>query len=222
MCLAAIGASFIVFTTASSTSFLALIAALGALALFPIRQHVRFMRWAALGILVMLQLLMENNVWHVLLRFGVLTGSQGYHRYWLIENCVRHFSDWALMGCSTQGWSGPSQYDVANNYVIQAVTGGLITLMLFLGLLVTAYRQVSSACRLAQADPITSWLVWCIGVALFVHSVSFVGLTYFGQLFFAWGLHIGLIGSLSRLAAASNANGGNDIEVSAEPALSEW
>ena len=40
-------------------------------------------------------------------------------------------------------------------------------------------------------------LVWGLAVGLFIHCVNFLGVTYFGQVSFAWYLSLGAIISLS-------------------------
>ena len=41
---------------------------------------------------------MKAPVWALIQRIDIVGGSSGWHRYELIDQCIKHFSDWWLMG----------------------------------------------------------------------------------------------------------------------------
>ena len=48
--------------------------------------------------LVALHLVMKAPVWALIAHIDLTGSSSGYHRYMLVDNCIRHFSDWWLLG----------------------------------------------------------------------------------------------------------------------------
>ena len=79
---------FIVVASASSTPLLSVAAALAAAFLFPIRFHLRYVRWATVASLVALHIVMKAPVWHLISRIDLVGGSTGYQRYKLIDSAV--------------------------------------------------------------------------------------------------------------------------------------
>ena len=95
----------IVLTSNSSTPVLAYAAGMLAIFLWPIRRWMRAIRWGIVILLVSLHLVMKAPVWHLISRIDISGGSSGYHRYMLVDQCIRHFSDWWLIGVkSTYDW----------------------------------------------------------------------------------------------------------------------
>ena len=41
----------------------------------------------------MLHLVMNGPVWSLIARVDLTGSSSSYHRYYLLDNCIRHFSD---------------------------------------------------------------------------------------------------------------------------------
>ena len=72
--------------------------------------------------------------------------------------------------------------DPTNQYVVEGLNGGLLTLAVFLLVLVFAFGNVGRALALVSYSLVRQWICWCIGVAVFVHAVTFLGVGYFGQM----------------------------------------
>jgi len=74
--------------------------------------------------------------------------------------------------------------DVTNMYVAQGLNGGLLGLIAFLLVLVFSWGNVGRALntRSIARSLKHQWICWCIGVAIFVHAVTFLGVGYFGQM----------------------------------------
>lgn len=186
----------IVVACASSTPVAALGAAIvGALA-WPLRNSMRLVRWGILGSLVGLHLVMKAPVWHLLGRIDLVGGSTGYHRYRLIDAAVNNFADWAVIGTrSTAAW-GYYLFDVTNHYILEGVRGGLVTLSLFvvqIGIAFAAIGHVRAANTERRANEV---LAWSIGVALFVHVIAFIAVSYFGQIIVLWYMLLSISASL--------------------------
>lgn len=171
---------FMVLTTNSSTPVGTLIVVLLLLALFRYRAYGRQIAYGTCAMVLVLHLIMQAPVWHLISRINLIIGSTGYHRYRLIDGAIGHFGEWAMMGTrSTSHW-GRGLEDITNYYVRQGVTGGLITLLLFVILLVTAVRIVGGY-SISVAQPKQRVLAWCVCVSILGHCVAFLGISYFGQ-----------------------------------------
>ena len=46
-------------------------------------------------------------------------------------------------------------------------------------------------------------LAWALGVALLTHTMSFLAVSYFGQIIIVWYLLLGMIGSLASVRSAA-------------------
>jgi hypothetical protein len=187
--IAAVGltaAAVMVLTSASSTPLLACTAGIVGLCFWPFRKQMRWIRWAVVTLLVSLHLVMKAPVWALIARVDVIGASSGYHRYELVNQTIRHFGDWWLYGVKdTSGW-GWNMGDTANQFVDVAVTGGLVTLMLFIGILAYSFQRIGLARKACKNDLRNQRFVWALGACLFANVVAFFGITYFDQTQVTW------------------------------------
>ncbi len=123
-CTGLIGATLMVFASYASTSWLAYGAGLLGLAFWPLRNQMRLVRWGIVAMLIGLHLVMHGPVWSLIEHIDVTGGSSSYHRYMLVDNCIRHFSDWWLLGYKNYGSWGFDMWDLCNQFVVAALTGG--------------------------------------------------------------------------------------------------
>lgn len=180
-----IAATVIVLTSNSSTPLLAYMAAVGALFLWPLRRHMRIIRWGMVLSLIPLQLMMNNPVWHVIGRLDFL-GGNAWDRERLVDNFLRHFGDWWLLGVkSTEDW-GWSMWDLSNQFVSVGAEHGLFPLICFLFILVYAFRYVGVSRRASEGKSSEEFFFWALGAALFSHIAAFFGVAYFDQTRVAW------------------------------------
>jgi hypothetical protein len=180
-----IAATVIVITSNSSTPAMAYLAGVGALCLWPIRKHMRSVRWGLLFALIPLQLSMNNPVWHIIGRLDFL-GGDAWGRQMLVDNFFRRFGDWCLFGVkSTEDW-GESMWDLANQFVLIGETYGLIPLICFFAILVFAFKYVGAARQASAGSKNQEWLFWALGAGLFSHLNAFFGVSYFDQTVLAW------------------------------------
>lgn len=188
----------IIVACASSTPIGVLGAAVSAMFVWRVRRNIRAMCVALGAVLVVAHIVMDAPVWHLFARIDLVGGSTGWHRYLLIDNAIKHFGEWALLGVqSTRHW-GHSQQDVTNQYIIEGVRGGVLTMLLFVGMIVVAFisigEMLAQACRDRRlADERVSF---ALGVCLFANCVAFFGVSYFGQIVVIWHGLLGIVSSL--------------------------
>jgi hypothetical protein len=169
---------------------------------FYLRRHMRCVRWTVLLSLVGLHMVMKAPVWHLISRVSAVGGSTGWHRYHLIDEAIRRFPEWALLGTNSTAHWGEGLFDVTNQFVMQAVVGGLLNLVLFVTLLALCFQAVGRLWRSFSDDAATVALAWALGVSIFVHISNFIGVTYFGQTTMLLYMIPALLGSLAPLKCA--------------------
>ena len=64
---------------------------------------------------------MKAPVWFILARVDFVGGSTGWDRANLIDQCVRHFSSWWLVGTADNDTWGFYTWDLCNQFVAEAV-----------------------------------------------------------------------------------------------------
>lgn len=181
-----ISAVVMVFASMSSTPLLAFVAGIIGLSFWPLRKQMRIIRWGLLCTIVGLHLVMKAPVWALIARVDVVGGSSGYHRYELVNQCIRHFSDWWLCGYKYPGKWGFEMADTANAFVDVATTTGLIPLIFFISNIVYGFKGIGAGRKRMQGDPVAERRLWVLGVALFANVMGFFGIVYFDQTIIAW------------------------------------
>ncbi len=200
---AAAASVFIVCSTASSTPIVVLVAIVLLLPMFRYRHYGRQITWALCGSIITLHLVMKAPVWHLIGRVNMVGGSTGYHRYLLIDQAINHFPEWAFIGCRSTAHWGLGLQDITNQYVAEGVTGGIVTLTLFIYLLVMAVRTACSY-SLQPMPKYKQWFAWCICVSVIGHCISFLGVGYFGQIRMLLNLTLATVGALYGISKSRN------------------
>lgn len=199
----------IVVLTSSSTPVMGVMfAALGGVMFF-----VRWwMRYICLGVFMLgvaMHMSMQAPIWHLISRITIAQGNTGWHRFMLIDQAVKRFGEWGMFGTpSTAHWFFGGQ-DVTNQYLLEGVRGGFLTLVLFITIIVMSFRLVGGTWRLRSGDRATLVMAWALGVSIFVHCTNFIGVSYFGQGTMIWFLALAMVGSaaeVSRRQAAAGAS----------------
>lgn len=194
---------FMVIATRSSTPYGTLITNLVLLlALFRYRRHGRYMALGLCGLAVALHVVMNAPVWHLLARIRIVGGSTGWHRYHLINETVKHFGEWAMLGTRNTVQWGAGMHDITNQYCIEGIRGGLITLVLFVIVLIMAVRTVGRY-SLQNIPRNQQWLAWGICVSIIGHCVSFIGVSYFGQIHMLLYLTFAIVGLTYEISSNS-------------------
>ena len=202
-----VASTVITFTAASSTSVSAYAAAIIAICLWPLRNKMRMIRWGlAIGIL-MLNFAMHAPVWYALEHVDFAGGSAGPHRAELIDDFVKHFGDWWLVGTNDNANWGFETWDISNQYVAEGEVGGLLTFILFISLLTVCYSRIGKVRKIIEGenDRRQEWFLWLVGATLFAHTIAFLGISYFDQSRYAWVTLLAMISALTgpKLARAT-------------------
>lgn len=187
----------IIVLTASSTPVLGLLVGIVAWLCYPLRHLTRpFIACITLTIVV-LHFVMKSPVWSLIARINVTQGNSGYHRFLLVDGFINHWHEWFVLG-STIGAShwGHYTFDTANQYVAVGISGGIVTLSAFIGVIICAFLTTERICK---SRPL---LGWSIGAAILVHCICFFGISVWGQMHLAWSLPLALAGSLQQAIAA--------------------
>lgn len=199
VCLAAICCLAIIILCASSTPVAAVAAVVLGAAVYPLRSRMRYLRWATVVAIVLLHCFMKAPVWALLARIDLAGGSTGYYRFLLLDGAIWHFGDWWLLGArSMAGWDPllAEMGDVCNEFVLQGMRGGLITLTLFSMVIIACYGRVGKLWRSSKSELYPRILAWALGVSLFCHTLNFFGLSYFAQMSVAWYLLLASIAAM--------------------------
>ena len=216
----------IVFMCGSATPLLGAAAGAAAAAIIFVRRWIRIVQLGGLAALVGLQLAMINPIWHLMARGNIVDGATGWYRFRLLDDFIRHFPDWWLIGTQDRStWWNNGKWAITNEYVLQGLEGGLLGLSLFILVIILAFRAVGRMWRredmprmliqvkrdgqrvvqpaLQREQRERLVLAWSLGVLMCVHVVSFLSVTNFGQAIFVWFVPLGMIGSLAPMATAN-------------------
>jgi hypothetical protein len=213
--------------SASSTPLMTTAAGVMALMLWPFRSRMRYFRWGLVLIIISLQLVMKAPVWMLISRTGGAIGGSGYHRAMLIDNFIRHFGEWWLIGTQNNAAWGYDMWDVDNAYVAAGVSGGLITFVAFIAILVYAYKRIGKSRRLARKSPKDEHFIWAIGACLFANTVGYFGIVYFDQSMLIWYALLAMVSATALFVDAqkktpapqTSAAGGNTVNEFTSAAL---
>jgi hypothetical protein len=188
----------ITIASASSGPAFALMFGILGLIMWKWRQNLRKLRWGIVFTLIGLQMVMKAPVWFILGRVSLFSGSTGYHRAYIIDHFINHFSEWWLVGAKDTSHWGDLMADVTNEYVWQGVTGGLLTLVLFIWIIVRCFRGVGLTVRGMKDDSFPDKMsVWVLGAALLTHAVNYISIDYFDQNVVNWYMLLAMISSVA-------------------------
>jgi len=199
-----ISSVIITITASSSTGISAAAVGIGTLCLWPLRKHVWWMLGGLVAAILGLTLVMKAPVWFVLSHVDFAGGSTGWDRANLIDQCVRHFGSWWLVGTADNANWGFFTWDLCNQFVAEAVQGGLATLVLFLVLISRSFRRIGVARKMAR-NRTQEWLLWTFGCILCTHIAGFFGISYFDQIKQWWFVTLAMIPVAAMAVRVSNA-----------------
>jgi len=194
-----VGSLFIVAACSSSTPILSVAVAATGTALFPLRKY-RTQMWLGLfALLTFLHMVMKAPVWHLMSRMDFTGGSTGYHRFAVFDAFIRYFSRWYIAGDpDPESWGVWQMRDATNQYVVEGLNGGLLTLVVFCLVLIFAFGNVGRTLKMTSSSASArsrdrQWICWNMGVGIFVHTITFFGVSYFGQMVVIFYLQVALV-----------------------------
>ena len=186
---------FIVSATASSTPILVLAAGLLIISGFKWR-HFTGVVLIIFGVAVLgLQTIMNAPVWHLLARINVVGGSTGWHRYNLINQSMVHINEWIFLGCRSTGHWGFGLEDITNQFLLEGLRGGLITMLIFIAMIFIGMKSILNF-SLTVDDYDKRFFSWCCFVVMLAHCIAFFGVSYFGQMTMLWYMMLAVVGLL--------------------------
>jgi len=197
-----VASTVIIITCESSTPMLGVGFGLVAVAFFPLRRYLRPIRWVVLACAIVTHLAMNRGIWFLIARVDVVGGSTGYHRAFLIDQAVSRFSEWALLGTNATGLWGFNLMDVTNQYILEGVRGGFLSIVLFIVVIAYAFQGIGRMIRQNRKDRFRLYASWGLGVAMFAHCWMFIAVSYFGQIWVVWYLTLAIVGSLAPVRSA--------------------
>ncbi len=171
-----------------------------------------------------LALVMKAPVWYAIDRLSAITGGTGWHRAYLIDQAIKHFNEWWLIGSAyTVHWApaglvttgDPNNMDIVNQYVTEGLGGGLLKLGLFVTMIIMCFRTVGRwSCKPFLPSAPVQRFTWSVGTCLFAHCVSFLSVSYFDQIIIMWYWLLAVFSMLAdELATVQNAQCSEPITV---------
>lgn len=200
--LGVVSSTIITLTAGSSGPLFSYLAGILGLSLWPLRKHMRAMRWGLALMLVALHIVMKAPVWALIGRVNVFSGSTGYHRAYLIDRAIANLGDWWLIGTQSSAKWGYGLNDVTNQYFREGVNGGLLAMFLFISIIAFCFRGVGRAIRVLDGENNSrrdQLCLWAMGAALLSHVVTFMGVSYFDQNFVVWMMLLAMIATSTGL-----------------------
>ena len=184
-----LAAAVIVAATASSSgALMGCMSGLFGMALYPAAKHIRKIKWSFFAMLIFMQLIMSSPIWYGMSRISDLLGGTGWHRSYLIDQSIRYFDEWWLLGTKDTSywmpyWRTDGQADITNQYIEQGVNGGIIPMILFILVIVFSFSQNGAMLKKIDNDGGTKNIIfWAMGVTLFSHALIFISVPYFDQI----------------------------------------
>jgi len=163
---------------------------------------MRSIRWGIVVVIAALALAMKAPVWYLVARID-LVGGHGWDRAYLVDQFVRHFFDWWLVGSTSNASWGSDTWDACNQFVAEGLAGGVGTLLLFIVILKRGFAAVGECRKRVEGDGPREWLFWCLGAAFFAHIIAFIGIDYFDQTRTLWFIFLAIVsGAAAPLLAA--------------------
>lgn len=195
-----IAAAFVmVYTSGSSTPILGFVAGIVALGFWPIRAHMRMVRWGIVFGLIAIQLFMHAPLWFLIAHADVTGASSANHRAELVNLFITRFFDWWLIGTRDTGSWGWDMFDTSNAYVYQGESGGVLAFAFFLLVITRAFGSLGRERKSAATSRNHNheWLLWCLCASLFANVVSFFGVFYWDQMEVSWFLLLAVISAVA-------------------------
>jgi hypothetical protein len=202
-----VAATIITIASHSSGPLMAYCAGIVGLMMWPFHKSMRMLRYAILFSLISLHMMMKAPVWFIFARVGDLVGGDAYHRSAIIDAAIRRFNEWWLLGTkNTSDWmpyalqSGTDNYfaDITNQFLVEGITGGFLTMLLFITIIILCFRQIGISLRLNENQPFSVRIIlWSLGVSLLVNVVAFFSVSYFDQIIVFWYILLAMIATLS-------------------------
>lgn len=179
-------AGFIIMATSnSSTPYIAFLASAFGIFVWHTRKYIPEMKVLFIIMVIALQLAMDSPIWFLMAKIDFVGGSTGYFRSFLFDQFVRRFGSWFLLGVRTTAYWGWGLQDLTNQYVLEGVRGGILSLILFISIFVMSFRSITSVSKDLRQYQIKDFpyrFLFSQGIILFATCVVFMAVSYFGNM----------------------------------------
>lgn len=177
----------IVLASGASGPVMTAIAGIGAMLLWSYRHYITPLKWAILGAIGALALVMQDPVYYIVARIDIGGGSTGWYRAALFEAALKHLGEWWLVGTDATihwmpiGTSGTTAHaDITNHYIQMGVLGGIPLVAMFIALLHSGFAAIERTLAAMRASAFeVRYMLWTLGAMLFAHTVTFFSVSYF-------------------------------------------
>ncbi len=212
-----VASTIVTLTSASSTPIVAYAAGIVGLCFWPFRRSMHLFRRGVTLLLIALHFSMKAPVWALIGRVDLVGGSSSSHRYELVDQSIRHFSEWWLMGTRSVSSWGFEMGDTSNQYVDAGVTGGIFALVMFVAIICYGFKVVGVTRRAVAGDKTKERFVWALGAALFANVVAYLGITYWDQIIVGWYALLAIIAAAPAMLTAPTKVQQSPVELESEP-----
>ena len=200
-----------IYSTGSSTPIASLLLAVLAMLLWNCRKYTKQVILGAIFAIMFLQLFRERPVWYLMALPDFVGGSTGWHRAYLIDTAITHFSEWWLWGTDyTRHWMPyglsaiPQHCDLTNYYIHIGVTAGFGATLLLVLIIFSAFKSIYQTFHSSlYLDTSSQFLIWITGTMLFTHTITFLTISYFDQ---TYALFMITLGACSKITTPSFLN----------------
>jgi hypothetical protein len=143
----------------------------------------------AAGALVLIYpLISGRGPWYLMARIDLTGGSTGWHRAYLIDRSFTFLNEWWLFGTDrTRHWMptgvswNENHSDITNYFLHLGVQGGLPVALALAALIFGAFRRLIRSS--GEDMDIDVRLDWALGASLAIHTLSFISISYFDQMY---------------------------------------
>ena len=165
------------------------------------RRYVKLMLLTGAFACIMLGIISNRPFYHVIASWANPLGGAGWHRAQLIDVAIKHFNDWWLTGYGDNdpGWGhyfGMGITDITNEYILEGVRYGIWGVIALCTVLVVTFRSLMSMYKRLTHPQLKS-LCWAYGSLMVSVIVTWVSVSFFGQLLSLFYCILGMIGSMS-------------------------
>ena len=169
-----------ILMTNSSTPVAGVLVGLMAWATFKFRSSLKSWMYIVIFLMVIGHFGSTHGIHHVVFTRIDFTGSSsGYHRYLLVDGLIDNLTQWGFYGDRTPGYNR-SFRDITNMYVVSAITGGLIALVLHLSLVYQAFKATIRGVRHA-VNREELMMMYGLGCSFAAIYVSFTAVACYGE-----------------------------------------
>ena len=145
------------------------------------------------------QITSDREFYHVIVSYANPLGGAGWHRAKLIDLAIEHFGEWWLTGYRNldPGWGrylGMGHTDVTNEFILVGIRYGVFGMLALIIVLIMAFQMIPYRYR-KTTDPKCKSIIWALGSILFSVTVTWMSVSFFGQLATIFYIIFGIISS---------------------------